>query len=296
MNASADGVACGPSNPACTAPVQTGNPRFNRIFFPLPDVNASYDSMVATVRHNFSHGLTFLGSWTYAHSIDTASYEIGFQQTDPLNQAIDKGSSDYDVRHNFVASVVWEVPWLRNRHDFIGRTVGGWSFSTILDKHTGFPYSALIGSCNTSQDRNGDSYCPDLPFTYTGGVTSSPSKQDWMNGVFPNPAASFPGVTTVPPAAGTYGPGCHCRNIFTGPGFCSIDLSVAKQFNLANSVLGEGTKFEFRSNFYNAFNILNLAPLVPATAQTDIVNSSQFGKTPTGLAGRVIEFQAKFSF
>ena len=76
-----------------------------------------------------------------------------------------------------------------------------------------------------------------------------------------------------------------------------MDLSLAKQFTLPNTrVLGETARLDLRANFYNVFNILNLAPLVPATAQTDIVNSGQFGKPPTGLAGRVIEFQARFSF
>jgi outer membrane receptor protein involved in Fe transport len=301
QNASANGVACGPTNPACPAPVVTGNNRFNRIFFPLPDVNASYDSMVTTVRHRFSRGLEFSASYTWAHSIDTASYEIGYQQTDPSNQLINKGNSDYDVRHYFVAYAVWEVPLLRKRHDLLGNLLGGWTISPIFTKHSGFPYTALIGGCNTSRDRNGDSYCPDLPVTYAGGVLASPSKQDWMNGVFPNPATSFPNVSNDyaahPPAPGTFGPGCRCRNIFTGPGFSSIDMTVGKQFALSNMpVLGEGARIDIHANFYNLFNILNLAPLVPATAQTDITNTGQFGKTPTGLAGRVIELQARFSF
>jgi len=59
---------------------------------------------------------------------------------------------------------------------------------------------------------------------------------------------------------------------------------------------GEGSKLEIRANFFNLFNILNLSPLIPATAQTDIVNTGQFGHTSDGLAGRVIEFQARLSF
>jgi hypothetical protein len=66
---------------------------------------------------------------------------------------------------------------------------------------------------------------------------------------------------------------------------------------------GEGSKLEIRANFFNIFNILNLAPLIPATAQTDIINNGpvgnntgQFGHTSDGLAGRVIEFQARLSF
>jgi hypothetical protein len=295
QSSSADGVPCGPTNPACPAPVLTGNPRFHRVFFPLPDVNASFDALITQVTHQFARGFTASALYTFSHAIDTSSNEIGFQQTDPFTQIIDKASSDYDVRHHLQLSAYWELPLFRGRHDLTGAALGGWTLGGILDKHSGFPFSALEGGCNTSRDRNGDSYCPDLPGSYTGGIISSPSKQQWQNGVFPNPAASFPGMTTIPPA--TFGPGCRCRNIFTGPGYTSLDLSFGKNFAIPNNrLLGENGKLEFRSNFFNALNILNLEALAPATAPTDITNTGQFGRPTDGLSGRVIEFQLRFSF
>ncbi len=135
-----------------------------------------------------------------------------------------------------------------------------------------------------------------MPMAYTGGKIAHPSKQDWQNGVFPNIAASFPNAANpIPP--GTFGPGCRCRNIFTGPGFTQLDLSFGKNFLLPNSrVLGENAKLEFRSNFFNALNILNLESLAPASSPTDIVNAGQFGRPLDGLSGRVIEFQLRLSF
>ncbi len=50
------------------------------------------------------------------------------------------------------------------------------------------------------------------------------------------------------------------------------------------------------ANFFNAFNILNLTPLIPASAPTDILNPASFGRPSDGLAGRVIELQARVSF
>jgi hypothetical protein len=292
-----NGQPCGPSNPTCSAPHATGNHRFSNLYFPLPDVNATYDAAVFSLTRRFRHGFQIDSNYTWSHAIDTASYEIGFQQTDPSNQLIDRGDSDFDVRHNFVLDGLWELPLFRGRHDFLGTMLGGWTVSGIMSKHSGFPFAAVIGSCNTSQDRNGDGYCPDLPFVYTGGVLSSPSKQQWMNGVFPNPAASFPGAAIIPPPMSTWGPGCRCRNIFTGPGYTSIDLTAGKEFALPKvAFLGEGSKLAFRANFFNAFNILNLAPFIPATSATDIANANSFGRAPDGLAGRVIEFQARLSF
>jgi hypothetical protein len=261
-----------------------GNNRFSTIYFPLPDVNASYDAAVFSATRRFRRGFQIDANYTWSHAIDTSSYEVGFQQTDPNNQLLNRGSSDFDIRSNFVLDAIWEIPFFRQRHDFLGSALGGWSVSGIMSKHSGFPFSALIGSCDTNNDRNGDGTCPDLPAAYHGGVIQSPTKQQWINGVFPNPAAEFD--TT------TLGPGCRCRNIFTGPGYTSVDMTLGKDFALPR----EGSKLAIRANFFNIFNMLNLSPLIPAQAPTDIINTGQFGHAPDGLAGRVIEFQARLSF
>ena len=288
-----NGQPCGPTNPTCLADHLTGNNRFSNLYFPLPDVNASYDAAVFSASRKFKNGFQVDANYTWSHAIDTASYDVGYQQTDPYNQSIDRGNSDFDIRNNFVMDAIWELPILPGRHDFLGSALGGWTISGIMSKHSGFPFSALIGNCPQGQvNRTGDGYCPNLPFEYTGGVISSPSKQQWINGVFPNPNASFPGAAIIPPPVSTWGPGCRCRNIFTGPGYTSIDMTLGKDFALPR----EGAKLAIRANFFNIFNILNLTPLIPATSSTDITNPTQFGRSSDGLAGRVIEFQARLSF
>lgn len=286
QNDGSNGQPCGTSNPTCLAPHPTGNARFNNIFTALPDVNASFDAMVVSITRRFSHGFSIDGNYTWGHAIDTASYEIGFQQTDPANQAIDRGDSDFDVRNNLSISGTWESPFIGGRNSWIARAAGGWMLTGILSKHSGFPFSALIGSCNTNADRNGDGYCPDLPFAYNGGVIANPDKQQFINGIFPNPSAEFD--------TKTLGPGCRCRNIFRGPGYTSFDMTFGKDFALPR--LSESSKLVVRANFFNLFNILNLSPFIPATAPTDIINTGQFGRAPDGLAGRVIELQARVSF
>src|SRR6185312_10163296 len=217
-----NGDPCGPTNPTCLAPHAVGNNRFKSIFMPLPDVNASYDAGIFQLTRRFAHGFQIDGIFTWAHAIDTSSFEVGFQQTDPANQAIDRGDSDFDVRRNFVLSAFWELPFFRSPHGLAHSVLGGWTISSIMSKHSGFPFSGLIGSCDTNNDRNGDGYCPDLPNAYFGGAIADPSKKQWINGIFPDPATEFD--TT------TLGPGCRCRNIFTGPGYTSVDLTVGKEF------------------------------------------------------------------
>jgi len=137
--------------------------------------------------------------------------------------------------------------------------LGGWTLAASLTSTPDFRLAPSSASCDPNNDRNGDGTCPDLPAAYFGGAIKSPSKQQWINGIFPNPATEFD-VTTR-------GPGCRCRNIFSGPGYTSVDLSFGKDFKFpAARFIGESAKLELRANFFNAFNILNLTPLIPATA------------------------------
>jgi hypothetical protein len=86
------------------------------------------------------------------------------------------------------------------------------------------------------------------------------------------------------------------RNSFRGPNYFGLDLSIMKQFGLPTAkVIGEAAKLELRGNFFNVFNKLNLQPISFNTDQNRIENS-KFGQSPGGLAGRVIEFQARFVF
>jgi hypothetical protein len=131
-----------------------------------------------------------------------------------------------------------------------------------------------------------------------------------MLGNFPNgPETYFTpptlSATGVPPAPGVG------RNSFRGPGYSSVDFTLSKAFGLPNMrVIGENGKLEIRANFYNLFNQLNLGPLgtqqigtiqVTPTGQINPtagngLASTTFSQSGYGLAGRVIEAQARFSF
>jgi hypothetical protein len=86
------------------------------------------------------------------------------------------------------------------------------------------------------------------------------------------------------------------RNSFRGPQYFSVDMSLGKVFAFPNVPgLGEAPRFEFRTNFFNAFNLLNLQAIGFFDPGVD-VRSSNFGRASRGLAGRVVEFQARLSF
>src|SRR5207245_7389306 len=112
------------------------------VFFPTPDTTASYNALLASLSRRFSKGFQFGANYRWAKSIDIVSNENPTASTNPtypLDVRQERGPSDYDVRHNFVASGLWELPFLRGCRDLSAKILGGWELSTIATFHTGFP-------------------------------------------------------------------------------------------------------------------------------------------------------------
>jgi hypothetical protein len=144
---------------------------------------------------------------------------------------------------------------------------------------------------------------PQSPVAFTGGVDASASEETLMQqfGQFTGGPLQY----FTPPPAGSFDspprPGVG-RNTFRGPGYFSVDMALAKRFGLpAMPGLGPNAGIEIRANAFNVFNNLNLTPFGFNTPSTQIENpdfgrAAPNGNTPAALAGRVVEFQARFSF
>ncbi|HKG47618.1 MAG TPA: TonB-dependent receptor [Pyrinomonadaceae bacterium] len=262
------------------------------VLVPTPDVNANYNAMNARLTRRFARGFQFDAIYRWAKSIDTLSNEgpgAETNQTFPQDLSQERGPSDYDVRHSFTGSALWDLPFLRGRQDFIGKAFGGWQINGIVTAHTGFPWTPHTGQCVRSANSN-NFVCPSRPTRYLGGALEDTDNEAFIRefGNFPGGGLNFfdpnnPGGV-LPPGIG--------RNSFRGPRYFAVDMSLAKRTGLP-SFLGEGAFLEFKANFFNAFNSLNLAPFgffSPA------VDSRDFGRAQNALAGRVVELQARFNF
>jgi hypothetical protein len=269
----------------------SGSGTFSNILFPTPDTNASYNALIARLTRRFSGGFQFDAVYRLAKSTDVVSYDgptANTNPTYPLDVRQEVGPSDYDVRHNFVASGLWELPILRNRHDATGSLLGGWQVSGILTAHTGFPWTPVVGQCLSTR---GPTICPVRPVAYFGGAGTATSNNAFITGSnFPGGGPAF--FSTAAPV-GFQLPGI-ARNSFRGPGYFDVDMAVSKKFGLSH-LLGEGRFFEIKANFFNVFNLLNLQPFNFNSPSTQVQNAL-FGRAEIGLAGRVIELQGRFQF
>ncbi len=273
---------------------------FDAIYFASPDVNTKYDAMNARLRRRFANGFQIDGIYRWSKSLDTLSYEgPGFvtNQTFPVDNSTENGPSDYDVRHNWVVSGLWDLPIFRGDNSWVGKLLGGWQLNGIWTYHTGFPWTPKIGP--GIRGPSGREFGPVRPVRFLGGEPLANTNDNFLSpgGIFAGPGSAFfqtglnPGPNTYlnnPPGVG--------RNVYRGPKYRALDLSIVKRFRL-DGLLGmrEGSGLDLRANFFNIFNQLNLANFGFGDDST-FADRSQFGKAFNALSGRTAELQVRFSF
>ena len=275
----------------------TAGPAFAPVYFPMDDVNANFNALNMRLTHRFSRGFQTEIRYRWSKSIDELSYGDSAcacgNQTYPQVLKSERGPSDFDATHYLTWSGLWDLPIFRDRKDWLGKVAGGWQISGIMTAHSGFPWTPVSGAC--IETPGGPGLCPTRPVAVIGTPLTGHE-----NDAFTRPGGDFPGggskyfvsnpdfAHPLPPAIG--------RNSFRGPRYWGNDLSLAKAFGLSDvKYLGEAAKVEVRANFFNAFNQLNLQPFLFDTNATHS-DRGTFGQADAGLAGRVIEFQARLSF
>ena len=286
------------------------NPHFFAVYFAVPDVNANYNALLTRLQRRFANGIQFDINYRFSKSIDTYSFESPCactNQTFPVDNSTERGPSDFDVTHNFVASTIWDVPFLRGRTDWTGKLLGGWEIGAIVAAHSGFPWTPKLEQ--GLRGPNGNFFGPIRPLAYSGRQPDTNTNNNFLR-----PGGVFPG-SFIPGVDCNSGTGCNRdfltvrngddyfsnppgigRNVFRGPRYFSTDLSLTKRFGLPNmGVLGERPSFDLRLNIFNVFNTTNLSPFRSDSSGV-FVNRPSFGEPDGALAGRTMEFQARFSF
>lgn len=279
--------------------IEARNPRFFAVYLIQPDVNSNYNGMNARLSKRFSRGFQLDANYRWSKSIDTLSYEgpgAVTNQTNPSDLASERGPSDFDARHYFVLSGMWELPIFRGRNDVVGKVLGGWGLNGIWTANSGLPWTPKL--FEAIRQPSGEFFGPIRPIKYVGGAGNDSSDEAFIRGSnFPGGGSAFFATTVNRDANGVptlaLNPPGIGRNSFRGPRFSTIDFSLVKQTRFPG--LGEQTMLDLRFNFFNAFNLLNLSNFGFFDEGVDVRNPN-FGRASRGLAGRVIEFQARLSF
>lgn len=225
----------------------------------------------------FNKGLYLNVNYTWSHAIDNLSsafsdgasglYGLGY--IDPFNANLNKGNADYDVRHRFVISGTWNIPWGSNMSSAWERQVlGGWSFSPIVNIRSGLPYTIYDCSNLGATGYSCPFYIPSQPINQHGGASNSTAVAPNLFTYLQLPFDSATGLV-VNTGDALAVPSCqysdhgNCvysssglpqghRNAYSGPGFWNVNFAIAKTFKLT-----ERFNMQLRGEFYNAFNHSN---------------------------------------
>jgi hypothetical protein len=200
--------------------------------------NASYNSLQASVTKRFSHGLQFLASYTWSHSLDDYSGDpSGTSDVTvvPGNQAPgflnNHASSDFDRRNRFVFSGIYDLPsFYKGGSAFVRQAVNGWELTSIITLQSGTPFSVLTNA-NAFVQARADSVAGCNP-------VGSGSVQSRLSDYFNTSCFTQVGATT-PGNFGNSG-----RNILRGPAQQNADISIIKKFPVT-----ERANLEFRTEF-----------------------------------------------
>jgi hypothetical protein len=243
---------------------------------------SNYHGLQSTLTHRLQHGLSFQIAYTWSKAIDDITAPTAFflfpGQTsriqDVRNPQLDRGLSAFDLRHRFVTSFDYELPFFRSSTNAVQHVLGGWRWSGIVTLQSGRPFTVADSS---DPNRDGDTVAdrtnvirdPNLP-------SDQRTTARWFD------TAAFQRFTTAQaPQLGNAG-----RNIVFSDGVINFDMGLTKAFKF-----GTEKAIEVRWEVFNLFNHPNYG--VPVTD----FNSPNFGRVlSTTTTERQMQFGFKFVF
>jgi hypothetical protein len=239
--------------------------------------NSNYNAFQATVRHT-SGRLQLLAAYTYSKSQDQSS-NLG-EEVNPIDPALSKALSSFDVKHNFVVSYNYQLP-VERLFRASNRWTQGWELSGITHFSSGLPVTLVNFGDNSllgSEPNGVNNFGVDEP-DYSGGPLE-------LN---PNPRNGQPYFNTAAFSENALGtPGNAKRRFFYGPGLDNFDMALLK-----NVKLTESKSLQFR---FEAFNIFNHAQFFGPQAVDGNIDSSTFGDIINAAPPRLVQIGAKFRF
>ncbi len=268
-------------------------PDWGTIYLADYDGLSSYESGQFKVQRPFSHGFSMLAGYTYSRCLDnTGGTFVGeadrgndFQNS--YNMRAEWGLCAQDIRHRFVVSYVYELPFgkgkpLLNRGGASNAIFGGWQVNGITSAQTGSPFTVLQ-TVNGANGDGGQEFRPDLIGNANDLSHSRPRGQQVAEFFDVN---AFRMNVPPDPVNGPFRYGTEGRHVVIGPGIYDWDFAVYKDWRFT-----EQRRLQFRTEFFNIFN----RPIFAQPGAT--LGTPQFGiLSATSVDSREIQMALKVYF
>jgi Carboxypeptidase regulatory-like domain/TonB dependent receptor len=235
------------------------NPNFEFIALTDNSATSDYNALQVKFERRLSRGLQALGSYSWSHSIDIASTDAIATNINTPGQIaeanLDRGNSNFDIRHAVSAGVTYELPAVRA----VKGILNDWSIDSFLYARSALPVNVVGGSffAAGTQLAPRPNVIPGVPLEVRGSQ-------------FPG-GKTFNRAAFSPAPAGTQGN--LGRNVLRGFGAWQVDVALQRQFHLR-----ERLALRFRAEFFNLFNHPNFGN------PTNVLTSPLFGRSTQTLA------------
>jgi hypothetical protein len=275
-------AACG-ANPNFFRPF----PGYGTITHLEDAASSTYHAMQASIRRNVGQ-LTVSAAYSYSHSIDDSSDRGDGTFVNAYNFAANRASSNFDQRHVFDFSYIWDIPLFKSP-GLANKLLGGWQYSGIVSVSSGTPFSPTFNVDNAG---------------VANGVAGAGARPDLVGdphaGPFPPPNTGlgaqvfYNANAFAAPRGLTFGD--VGRNILRNPRHTNFDMALFKHFRVTENV-----GFEFRAEAFNVFNHAEWRPMYGGGGAAGGDTNNVFGNpgflqvTSTHLP-RILQLGAKLLF
>ena len=252
--------------------------------------NSSYNALQASMRKRFSHGLSFLASYTWSKAIDdVSSFNITGSAAkpvagendlaqDPFNLAAERGRSLFDARHRFVGSYEWELPFWNSPQNWYQWALGGWQLNGIATLMSGTPFTVFdsndVAAQGSAPEISG--FSAQRPNLVGDPNSGKHSVSSWLN---------TSAYKRLDPVANAGQFGTEGRNVNNGPAYADWDFAAFKNFKVT-----ESKQFQFRAELFDFLNRTNFR-----LPDSDI-SSPSFNHILAAEDPRQVQFALKFMF
>lgn len=237
-------------------------PNFQVIALTDNTATSDYQALQLKFERRFSRGFQALGSYTFSHSLDIASTDSSASEVNTPSSLgspdVDRGDSDFDIRHEFTAGLTYDLPSPAS-HNLVHTVLEDWAVDSFVFVRSA-PPDDIVGA-----------------IFETAGVLLSP-RPNLNSGVPPELFGDqYPGGKILNRAAFTAVPagqqGGFGRNVLRGFGAWQADVAFQRQFRVRENV-----GLRFRAEFFNLFNHPNFG------SPTNLLTSPLFGRSTQTLA------------
>jgi hypothetical protein len=215
---------------------------------------AEYNALQITFSQRLTKGISFNGFYTFSKTIDSNVLDAATAPEDYNNPNIERGPSNFDQRHSFVTSIIWQPNYFHGGNRLLDAIADGWSVSAIVKLGTGLPFSVMTGSDN-NLDGNTTDRGNQIGLFYNPAVNRSSRSQ--LIKQFFNPASFCSYSVSNPAACSGTGPagsdGTSQRNGYYGPAQRDVDMGLFREIGIHDRL-----KFQIRTEVVNVFNLVTL--------------------------------------